>query len=1109
MQRQRSILSFFQKPTAATTKGLVSGDAASGGGGSGGPRFNVKEGDAKGDASVRFAVSKSVDEVRGTDTPPEKVPRRVLPSGFKPAESAGDASSLFSNIMHKFVKVDDRDCSGERSREDVVPLNDSSLCMKANDVIPQFRSNNGKTQERNHAFSFSGRAELRSVEDIGVDDDVPGPETPGMRPRASRLKRVLEDEMTFKEDKVPVLDSNKRLKMLQDPVCGEKKEVNEGTKFEWLESSRIRDANRRRPDDPLYDRKTLHIPPDVFKKMSASQKQYWSVKSEYMDIVLFFKVGKFYELYELDAELGHKELDWKMTMSGVGKCRQVGISESGIDEAVQKLLARGYKVGRIEQLETSDQAKARGANTIIPRKLVQVLTPSTASEGNIGPDAVHLLAIKEIKMELQKCSTVYGFAFVDCAALRFWVGSISDDASCAALGALLMQVSPKEVLYDSKGLSREAQKALRKYTLTGSTAVQLAPVPQVMGDTDAAGVRNIIESNGYFKGSSESWNCAVDGLNECDVALSALGELINHLSRLKLEDVLKHGDIFPYQVYRGCLRIDGQTMVNLEIFNNSCDGGPSGTLYKYLDNCVSPTGKRLLRNWICHPLKDVESINKRLDVVEEFTANSESMQITGQYLHKLPDLERLLGRIKSSVQSSASVLPALLGKKVLKQRVKAFGQIVKGFRSGIDLLLALQKESNMMSLLYKLCKLPILVGKSGLELFLSQFEAAIDSDFPNYQNQDVTDENAETLTILIELFIERATQWSEVIHTISCLDVLRSFAIAASLSAGSMARPVIFPESEATDQNQKTKGPILKIQGLWHPFAVAADGQLPVPNDILLGEARRSSGSIHPRSLLLTGPNMGGKSTLLRATCLAVIFAQLGCYVPCESCEISLVDTIFTRLGASDRIMTGESTFLVECTETASVLQNATQDSLVILDELGRGTSTFDGYAIAYSVFRHLVEKVQCRMLFATHYHPLTKEFASHPRVTSKHMACAFKSRSDYQPRGCDQDLVFLYRLTEGACPESYGLQVALMAGIPNQVVETASGAAQAMKRSIGENFKSSELRSEFSSLHEDWLKSLVGISRVAHNNAPIGEDDYDTLFCLWHEIKSSYCVPK
>ncbi|XP_013687448.1 DNA mismatch repair protein MSH7-like [Brassica napus] len=1085
MQRQKSILSFLQKPSQAS----VPGDATSGGGGL---RSAVKERGINSDASRN--VSKCVDDdVRGVDTPPEKVPRRVLPSNFKAAESAGGASSLFSSIMHKFVKVDGSECSGERN---VAPIRDSSVSKMPESVFPERRSNNAQPQDRDYTFCVDNP---RSLE----DDDVLGPDTPGTRPSVPRLKRVLEDGVAFTENKVSLFDSNKRMKLFGDR---EKKEVNEGTKFEWLEPSRIRDANRRRPDDPLYDRKTLYIPADVFKKMSASQKQYWSVKSEYMDVVLFFKVGKFYELYELDAELGHKELDWKMTMSGVGKCRQVGISESGIDDAVQKLLARGYKVGRIEQLETSDQAKARGANTIIPRKLVQVLTPSTASEGNLGPDPVHLLAIKEVKMELEKCSTVYGFAFVDCASLRFWVGSISDDASCAALGALLMQVSPKEVIYESKGLSRESQQALRKYTLTGSTAVQLNPLPQEMGDANACRVRNMIESSGYFRGSSESWNSAVDGLTESGIALSALGELISHLSRLKLEDVLKNGDIHPYKVYSGCLRIDGQTMVNLEIFNNSFDGGPSGTLYKFLDNCVSPTGKRLLRNWICHPLKDIGSINKRLDVVEEFTANSEIMQITGQYLHKLPDLERLLGRIKYTVQSSAYLLPALLGKKVLKQRVKSFGQLVKGFRSGIDLLLAVQKESNMIRLLCKLCKLPILVGKSGLELFLSQFEAAIDSDFPDYQNHDVTEENAETLTILIDLFIEKATEWSEVIHTISCLDVLRSFTISASLSAGSMARPVIFPESKSTIQNQEANGPILKIQGLWHPFAVAADGQLPVPNDLLLGEA--GSSSIHPRSLLLTGPNMGGKSTLLRATCLAVIFAQLGCYVPCQTCELSLVDTIFTRLGASDRIMTGESTFLVECTEAASVLQNATQDSLVILDELGRGTSTFDGYAIAYSVFRHMVERVKCRMLFATHYHPLTKEFSSHPRVTLKHMACAFKSRFDQEPGSCDQDLVFLYRLAEGACPESYGLQVALMAGIPKQVVETASVAAQAMKRSIGENFKSSELRSEFSSLHEEWLKTLVGISQVVDDDKAMFEEDVsDMLICLWHEIRSSCSV--
>ncbi|KAL8128630.1 hypothetical protein V2J09_017785, partial [Rumex salicifolius] len=180
--------------------------------------------------------------------------------------------------------------------------------------------------------------------------------------------------------------------------------------------------------------------------------------------------------------------------------------------------------------------------------------------------------------------------------------------------------------------------------------------------------------------------------------------------------------------------------------------------------------------------------------------------------------------------------------------------------------------------------------------------------------------------------------------------------------------------------------------------------------------------------------------------------------------------------------------------ETASVLRIATQDSLVLLDELGRGTSTFDGYAIAYATFRHLVEKVNCRLLFATHYHPLTKEFASHPHVTLQHMACAFSDRSE---------LVFLYRLASGACPESYGLQVALMAGIPSQVVEAASRAARLMKQAIGDSFLVSEKRSEFSTLHEVWLKTVASVSSCGDH--AFNDDLYDTLFCLWHELKNSY----
>ncbi|KAK8695156.1 hypothetical protein V6N13_000329 [Hibiscus sabdariffa] len=1062
MRRQKSIFSSLRKPSPAGQSGSVgelkSREAS---------QFPSKQGQ-NGD------VCGSSVEVTGTDTPPEKEPRKVLPTNFTTnVETSG--SPLFSSIMHKFVKVEDKGKESQRNQASGKSLNLEE---------PPKVGLTAQSTERIKAIDVEDGDDLR-------------PETPATRPSVSRLKRIQDYFPKFGEKKdSSLLDSSKRVKLLQESIVGNNNNKNDtdvASKFEWLDSSRIRDVNGRRPCDPLYDKKTLYIPPDVLKTMSASQKQYWSVKCQYMDVVLFFKVGKFYELYEIDAEIGHRELDWKMTVSGVGKCRQVGISESGIDDAVQKLVARGYKVGRMEQLETSEQAKARGANSVIRRKLVEVITPSTTVDGNIGPDAVHLLAIKEGNYGVENGSTAYGFAFVDCAALKFWVGSISDDATCSALGALLMQVSPKEVIYESRGLSREALKALKKYSFSGSTSVQLSS-----GDPtdflDASEVRNMIQSHGYFKGSPNSYINAFDGIMHHDIAVCALGRL--------LEDILQSGDVLPYQVYQGCLRIDGQTLINLEIFSNNADGG---TLYKYLDNCVTSSGKRLLRSWICHPLKDVDSINNRLDVVEKLMSHSEITLIIAQYLRKLPDLERLLGRVKASIQSSASLVLPMIGKKVLKQRVKAFGTLVKGLRSGMDLLILLQKDADMVSPLSKVFKLPILSGTNGLDEFLTQFEAAIDSDFPNYQNHDLTDTDAETLSILIELFIEKASQWSQVIHALNCIDVLRSFALIASLSSGTMARPVVLPQLKTMTSNQETGGPILQISGLWHPFALGESGVAPVPNNICLGEGVNDWGNTtcpkqhFPCALLLTGPNMGGKSTLLRATCLAVILAQLGSFVPSEACVISLVDTIFTRLGATDRIMTGESTFLVECSETASVLQNATQDSLVLLDELGRGTSTFDGYAIAYAVFRHLVEKVHCRLLFATHYHPLTKEFASHPHVTLQHMACSFKSKS----KG-EQELVFLYRLTNGACPESYGMQVAIMAGIPENVVEDASKAAQVMKRIVGESFRSSEQRSEFSTLHEEWLRTLVNLSQVG-NCSYDDCDTYDTLFCLWHELKNSY----
>lgn len=914
------------------------------------------------------------------------------------------------------------------------------------------------------------------------------PEMPITRAVTPRAKRVQQDQcVTTKNQHPPLWGSNKKVKSAhcspaKKMVHDEMAEIAR-SKFEWLNPLNIRDGNKRRPEDPLYDKRTLFIPPDALRKMSTSQKQYWTTKCKYMDVVLFFKVGKFYELYEVDAEIGQKELDWKMTISGVGKCRQVGISESGIDDAVEKLLARGYKVGRIEQMESAVQAKARGPNSRIDRKLVNVSTPSTAADSNIGADAVHLLALKEVTLA-SNGSRVYGFAFLDYAALKIWVGSLHDDDSSAALGALLVQVSPREIIYESSGLSRESHKCMTKYASAGSVKMQLTPLSRT-DFSDSSQIRMSVHSKGYFKASTDSWLSALDYSMNQDAVICALGGLIGHLTRLMLDDALKNGEVLPYKVYQTCLRMDGQTLVNLEIFSNNFDGGSSGTLYKHLNHCITASGKRLLRRWICHPLKDVDAINSRLDIVEGFIQNCGVGSITLEYLRKIPDLERLLGRVRSTVGLTSDVMLPFVGERMLKRRIKTFGMLIKGLRVGIDLLSILQREDHGISALSKSVDIPTL---SSLGELIHQFEEAIDNDFPRYQDHDIKDDDANTLAILVELFVGKASEWSFVINAISNIDVLRSFGAMALSSFGTMCRPQIL---------LKDKVPILRMKGLWHPYAFAESTTGLVPNDLSLGQDLSGDNRF---ALLLTGPNMGGKSTIMRATCLAVVLAQLGCYVPCTSCELTLADSIFTRLGAIDRIMSGESTFLVECTETASVLQNATEDSLVLLDELGRGTSTFDGYAIAYAVFRHLVERVRCRLLFATHYRPLTKEFASHPHVILQHMACMLRPKSGSNG---DKEITFLYRLTAGASPESYGLQVATMAGLPKSIVEKASVAGQMMKSKITRNFKSSEGRAEFSTLHEEWLRTILAIGGV--KDAHLDEDTMDTMFCISHELKAHF----
>lgn len=280
---------------------------------------------------------------------------------------------------------------------------------------------------------------------------------------------------------------------------------------------------------------------------------------------------------------------------------------------------------------------------------------------------------------------------------------------------------------------------------------------------------------------------------------------------------------------------------------------------------------------------------------------------------------------------------------------------------------------------------------------------------------------------ILRQFAERQALWAAAVDAVAQLDALMSLAVAASCASGPMTRPKLLPWTASDSPNGSC--PVFCAKGLCHPAGIGGSGGTFVPNDVILG------GDTAP-FVVLTGPNMGGKSTLMRQVCLAAVAAQIGAWLPAEGVAMTPADAVFVRMGARDRIMLGQSTFFVELSETAAALARATPHSLVALDELGRGTSTTDGAAIASAVLNHLAAKVRCRGVFATHYHHIADAHAEDPAVAIKHMACAVTPAAE---AGGVDEVTFLYRLSAGACPKSYGVNVARLAGLPEAVVRRAA----------------------------------------------------------------------
>lgn len=908
-------------------------------------------------------------------------------------------------------------------------------------------------------------------------------------------------------------------------------------KYDFLQPDKIRDINRRPPTDPEYDPKTLYVPQDFLNQQTPAMRQWWEIKKKHFDCILFFKVGKFYELYHMDAVISVNELNLTYMK---GEFAHAGFPEIGYGRFLASLVERGYKVARIEQTENPEMMAQRCSkmtrptkfDKVVNREVCQISTKGTRvyTPQDVEPataNSNYLLSLVE-KCPSGSNISHYGVCFLDTTIGDFYLGQFEDDLCNSRLLTLFAHYPPVHVVYERGNLSQRTLKILNN-ALAACIKEPLLRESQFWSPTTT--LKNLHEGEYFKKLDSEfQWPTGLQpylnqsdslGLTPADdkeLAVYALGGCVHLLKECLLEQQLLAQARFKTYTppdfsnetlkFANNMVLDAITINNLRIFGE-------GSLMKTLDRCCTAFGKRLLREWICRPSCRKNIITERQEAIQELMNNSDIVQSARSMLGGLPDLERLLSKIHA--QGNAAKMNnhpdgrAIMfeGQTYSKKKIINFTATLSAFEDVLKIV-ALFEDFN--STLVSRCtkvepdgefpslresldyfktafdheeakKVGCIVPKRGVdeeydsvlmelddikkdaEVYLQKqknhFGVKVTyygSDRKRYQieipesqikkvgigyelqsqrkgyKRYYTHETKEFLTrqtnaeehrdrVLKDLnrrifakFSEKYDMWNMAVYKLSVLDVL------ISLTEYALSGDMCVPEvCDGTDE-----GVFIDIREGRHPCILSDTF---IPNDTLLGTDNSAS------FMILTGPNMGGKSTLMRQVALLTIMTQIGSYVPATSCRLTLVDRIFTRLGANDDILAGQSTFLVELSETAAILQHATPYSLVLLDELGRGTSTYDGTAIAASVVNALL-KLNCRTLFSTHYHSLVEDYKNTKEITLAHMACMVETEE--QDEVSQETVTFLYKLSEGACPKSYGFNAARLAGVPPVITSRA-----------------------------------------------------------------------
>jgi len=773
-------------------------------------------------------------------------------------------------------------------------------------------------------------------------------------------------------------------------------------------------------------------------------RQYLGLKAQHPDMLLFYRMGDFYELFFEDAEKASRLLGITLTQRGSSNgqpIKMAGVPYHAAEGYLAKLAKLGEAVAICEQI--GDPATSKGP---VDRQVARILTPGTLTD----------TALLDESRDNQLLSIFQADGMIGLARLNLASGTfILSEIAVGLLGQEIERIAPSEILLADDfqhaviGLSKVAKKRLSPWQFDFDSAFNTLTKQF-----------NTYDLNGF--------GCA--SLNPAICAAGALLDYVKHTQRT----TLPHINAISVEVTSAYVQLDAATRRNLEI-DITLRGEASPTLYSLLNTTQTAMGARLLRHWLHHPLQDRNLVMKRHEAVAELIQNNSYAMLP---LKNVGDIERITARIalktarprdlsglsaslqqlpllQAQLQSSQTSLLQTLGSSLtppnavvslLTTAIKAEpsvvlregGVIADGYDAELDELRALQNNHGEFLLQYEAAE-KARTGITNLKVeynsvhgfYIEMSRTQAETAPAEYRRRQTLKNVERFITPELKAFEDKVLSANdralarEKLLFAAVLERLMPFIVALQTNAGAVASldvlscfaeraetlNYVAPEfiTEAGIQIVNGRHPV--VESIAQPF---------IANDVVLNPYRQL--------LLITGPNMGGKSTFMRQTALIVLLAHCGCYVPASSAKIGEIDRIMTRIGASDDLAGGRSTFMVEMTETANILHNATDKSLVLLDEIGRGTSTFDGLSLAWAVAKQLLEKNRSYTLFATHYFELTRIVDEFKQAANVHL--------DAVEHG--HNIVFMHKVEEGAANQSYGLQVAQLAGIPKSVVASA-----------------------------------------------------------------------